>query len=575
MRKLLIYMKDYLRESILGPLFKFLEATFELFIPIVITKMIDIGIQTANQPYIVRMSMLLVALSVAGVACSITAQYYAAKASVGFAANIRKALFAHIQSLSYTELDTVGTATLMTRMTSDMHQVQTGVNLTLRLLLRSPFVVLGAMIMAFTLDVQAALVFVVVIPLLFLVVFYIMLKCIPLYRKVQQQLDRVMGLTKENLSGVRVIRAFRHEAQETQEFHKRTQTLADAQLLAGRFAILMHPLTYVIIHFAVIVLIWIGAIEVHFGALTQGAVVALYSYMSQILIELIKLANLLLHISRSIACGNRIQAMFAVSSTMHSPAELPPPTHSDTAIAFRDVSLQYAQVAAPSLHAIDFTVQKGQTIGIIGATGSGKSSLIQLIPRFYDASTGQVLVDGIDVTHYPLSLLRQKVGIVPQQSTLFKGTIRENMLWGNPHATDAQIMQALDTAQAANILLEKAHGLDECIEQGGKNLSGGQRQRLTIARTLLRNPEIIILDDSASALDAATDAALRQAIGHMRDRTVLIVSQRVASIRHADRILVLDNGRLVGNAAHDQLLRHCPIYREIYETQFQGTGECR
>lgn len=566
----MVYMKEYKKESILGPLFKLLEASFELLVPLVMAAVIDTGIKNADQGYVIRMCLVLVALGVVGLACSVTAQYFAAKAAVGFAANLRNALFAHIQTLSFTEMDKVGNSTLITRMTSDINQVQNGVNLTLRLLLRSPFVVFGAMIMAFTIDVQAALVFVVAIPLLAVVVFGVMLWTMPLYKKVQGKLDKVLGATRENLTGVRVIRAFGKEESEVEHFEEENDSLAKLQVYVGRISALMNPLTYILINLAAVVLIWIGAVRVDAGIITQGAVVALLNYMSQILVELIKLANLIINITKALASANRVETVLEMKSSMTVSGKEPKKTDSEDAVVFRDVSLTYQGAGAPSLAGLNFSVRRGETVGVIGGTGSGKSSLVNLIPRFYDATEGTVLVDGVDVREYPLEQLRDKIGIVMQKAVLFTGTIRENLLWGKKDATEEELWQALEIAQAKDFVEEKYGKLDAPVFQSGKNFSGGQRQRLTIARALVRKPEILILDDSASALDYATDAKLRKAIREMPGApTVFIVSQRASSIRYADQIVVLDDGEAVGIGTHDELLKTCDVYREIYESQFE------
>lgn len=570
MKYLLAQLKAYKKESILGPLFKLLEATLELMVPLIVAAIIDGGVKTGDKSYILRMSLVMVGLGLAGLASSVTAQYFAAKAAVGSTTRLRRTLFAHLQTLSYTELDTLGTSTMLTRLTSDMNQVQAGVNLTLRLALRSPFVVFGAMAMAFTVDVKAARVFVVVIPILFAVVFAVMLVCIPLYRTVQGRLDRVLGQTRENLTGVRVLRAFGREHEETAEFAARNDTLTRAQTYVGRISALLNPLTYVIINLAIVALIRVGALRVDSGALTQGDVIALYNYMSQILVELIKLANLILNITRSVACCNRIGTVLELPCSQKNPQTEPATDAAAPAIDFENVSLRYAGAGGDSLDGITFRVSRGQTIGVIGGTGSGKTSLVNLIPRFYDATGGVVRVDGADVKDYPMQSLRRRIGVVPQKAVLFKGTIRENLLWGDPNASEETLHAALRAAQAEEIVAGKENGLDYEIEQGGRNLSGGQRQRLTIARALVRRPEILILDDSASALDFATDAALRKALRALPEKpTVVIVSQRTSSIRHADEILVLDNGRLVGRGTHDELLRSCAVYREIHESQFK------
>ena len=580
MKKLLVYLKDYKKESVLGPLFKLLEATFELIVPLVMAAIIDTGVATGDKSYIMKMCMVLVLLAVIGLTCSITAQYFAAKAAVGFATKLRHALFAHIESLSFTEMDTVGTATLITRMTSDVNQVQNGVNLVLRLFLRSPFIVFGAMVMAFTIDVKAALVFVVTIPLLSIIVFGIMLISIPLYKKVQSALDKVLGITRENLTGSRVIRAFNKEDDEKVHFNENNDLLTRAQIYVGKISALMNPLTYVIINGAIVVLVWTGAVRVDNGYITQGEVVALINYMSQILVELVKLANLIININKSIACGNRIQSIFEMQpSITDGSGQKVDKVQTDTAdrseeaeyaVEFSHVGLTYAGAGDESLTDIDFKVKKGETIGIIGGTGSGKSSVVNLIPRFYDVTSGFIKVDGKDVKDYPLEELRGKIGTVLQKAVLFHGTIRENLKWGNPDATEEDLNRAITVAKAKEFVDNKEGGLDFEIEQGGKNLSGGQRQRLTIARAVVKKPEILILDDSASALDFATDAALRKAIREMEgETTVFIVSQRAASIQHADRIVVLDDGKIVGLGTSEELLESCEVYQEIYNSQFK------
>lgn len=576
MKKLLCYLKEYKKESVLGPLFKLLEATLELFVPLVVAAIIDTGIGNQDRGYVVKMCLVLVLLGLIGLAFSVTAQYFAAKAAVGFVTTIRHVLFGHIQKLSYAELDTKGTSTLITRMTSDMNQVQNGVNLTLRLLLRSPFVVIGAMVMAFTIDVKAALVFVVGIPALAVVVFGVMLACIPLYRKVQNRLDKVLGLTRENLTGVRVLRAFCKEEEQEAEFQKQNQTLTDTQKFVGRISALLNPLTYVIINVAIIALIWIGAIRVDMGIITQGAVVALYNYMSQILTELIKLANLIINITKSVACGNRIQSVLEVepsvkdgAATVSGDGEAGKSAYS---VVFEHAGIRYPDAAQEAVSDITLNVRPGETIGIIGGTGSGKSSMVNLIPRFYDCSSGAVYVDGRNVCTYGLTELRDKIGVVPQKSVLFAGTIRSNMQWGKPDATDEEIFAALEIAQAKDVVSKKEKGLDTEVEQGGKNFSGGQRQRLTIARALVKQPEILILDDSSSALDFATDAALRMAIGSMKHKpTLFIVSQRTSAIQYADKIVVLDDGSVVGIGTHEELMNTCEVYREIYDSQYKRT----
>ena len=573
MKKLLVYLKDYKKESILGPLFKLLEASFELIVPLVMAAIIDVGVASADRSYIMKMCLVLVLLAAIGLICSVTAQYFAAKAAVGFSTKLRHALFAHIEKLSFSEMDKVGTSTLITRMTSDVNQVQNGVNLVLRLFLRSPFIVFGAMIMAFTIDVKAALIFVVAIPLLSIVVFGIMLASIPLYKKVQAALDKVLGLTRENLTGSRVIRAFTKEEEEIARFREKNASLTKMQLFVGKISALMNPLTFIIVNGATLALVWTGAVRVDEGVITQGEVVALVNYMSQILVELIKLANLIINITKSIACGNRIQAIL---ETEPSITEREPVSRQGNAgsfiVEFDHVGLSYAGAREEALTDIHFSVKRGETVGIIGGTGSGKSSVVHLIPRFYDVTDGNVRVDGRDVKDCSLEELRKKVGFVLQKSVLFKGTIRDNMLWGNENATDEEILDALAVAQAKDFVEEKQGGLDFKIEQGGKNLSGGQRQRLTIARAVVRKPEILILDDSASALDFATDARLREAIrGMEKDMTVFIVSQRASSIMHADKIIVLEDGGIAGIGTHETLLSECAIYREIYDSQLKGS----
>ena len=569
MKKLLKYMKTYTLESVLGPLFKLLEASFELFVPLVMAAIIDTGIAQGDTGYILRMCGVLVALAVIGLVCSITAQYFAARASVGFATKIRSACFAHIQSLSFAQQDKLGVSTLITRMTSDINQVQSGVNLALRLLLRSPFVVFGAMVMAFTIDVKAALVFVVTIPLLSVVVFGLMLWSIPMYKKVQKRLDGVLSLTRESLTGVRVVRAFCQEKDIEQDFVEKNDALTALQKQVGKVTGLMNPVTYAIINLGIVVLIWVGALRVDAGILTQGQVVALYNYMSQILVELVKLASLIISITKAMACASRVSAVMDVQPDMHG-GDRTPDADGREAVRFDNVTFNYSGSGAPELHGVSFTALRGQTIGVIGGTGAGKSTLVGLIPRFYDATEGRVTVDGTDVRDFPLQELRKRVGVVPQKAVLFKGTIRENMKWGAPDATDEQIWAALEAAQARDVVESKEDGLDALIAQGGRNLSGGQRQRLTIARALVKHPEILILDDSASALDYATDLKLRQALKKLPGSpTVFIVSQRTSSIAHADCILVLDEGAVVGMGTHEQLLESCPVYQEIYYSQYE------
>ena len=572
MKKLLVYLKGYEKETVLAPLFKMLEALFELFVPLVMAAVIDVGIGGHDRGYVIRMCLVLIALGVIGLACSITAQYFAAKAATGFSTVLRRELFAHIQSLSYTEMDNLGTSTLITRMTSDINQVQSGVNLVLRLFLRSPFIVFGAMIMAFTVDVKAAMIFVVAIPMLSVVVFGIMIWTMPLYRRVQGALDKVLGMTRENLTGVRVIRAFCLEEQEQTHFREKNERLTDMQKFVGKISGLMNPLTYIIVNGAVVVLLHTGAIRVDQGIITTGAVVALVNYMNQILVELVKLANLIINITKSVACGNRIQSVLEIPSSMKN--------GSDTNLAradevvFDHVGLTYAQAGTESLTDIDFSAKAGQTIGIIGGTGSGKSSLVNLIPRFYDATAGAVKINGKNVKDFDLETLRKMVGIVPQKAVLFKGTIEDNLRWGKKDATEEELWEALETAQAAEFVRERADGLQAKIDQGGKNLSGGQRQRLTIARALVGHPGILILDDSASALDFATDAALRKALREMKGNPIVfIVSQRTSSIRHADQIIVLDDGMVAGIGTHQELLNNCPVYQEIHYSQFDRKEE--
>lgn len=583
MKMILRYMKDYKKEGILGPLFKLLEASFELLIPLVMAAIIDTGIANGDKGYIYKMCAIMVVLGLIGMVCAITAQFFAAKAAVGFGTKLRHALFAHIQSLSYSEFDTLGTSTMITRMTGDINQVQTGVNLVLRLFLRSPFIVFGAMIMAFTIDAKSALTFVVVIPLLSIVVFGIMLITMPLFKKVQGALDKVLGITRQNLSGVRVIRAFGMQESEIEDFEESNALLNRLQIFVGRISALMNPLTYIIVNGGIVVLIWSGALRVEAGLITQGAVVALVNYMSQILVELVKLANLIITITKSFACAHRIEAVFDMKSSLADESNMTESyamdkqtaenaVASDCKICFENVNMRYKNAAEDSLENIDFCIKKGETIGIIGGTGSGKTTLVNLIPRFYDVSSGRVLVDGIDVRNYDLNTLRNKVGMVLQKAVLFKGSLRDNLLWGNENATEEEMLRALELAQAKEFTDKWEEGFEKQIAQGGKNLSGGQRQRLTIARALVRNPEILILDDSASALDYATDARLRAAIKSIQaeDKTVIIVSQRTASIMDADKIVVLEEGRIAGIGTHKELLETCDIYKEIYDSQFRG-----
>lgn len=596
MKTLLPYLRQYKKETILAPLFKLLEASFELLVPLVMAKIIDVGIANRDKKYVMLMCLLMVSLGVVGMICSFTAQFFSAKAAVGVSTKLRHTLFAHIQSFSFTELDTMGTSTLITRMTSDVNQVQNGINMTLRLFLRSPCVVFGAMIMAFTIDFKSALVFVGTIPLLSLVVFGIMAITLPLYKKAQSGLDRVLSVTRENLTGVRVIRAFNKEPEERIRFEESNRALTVMQKKVGKISGLMNPITYVIVNAATVLLIWQGAFRVDTGAITQGELIALVNYMSQILVELVKLANLIVTITKALASANRVDSIMELETSMPDTAaaesrkedtivietdplekrtgDLRNNAAEDEAVRFDHVSLTYKNAGEESLTDIDFSVKKGETIGIIGGTGSGKSSLVNLIPRFYDATNGRVLINGVDVKDYPLHSLRDKVGVVLQKATLFKGTIRENLLWGNKNASDELLNEALEISQAKEFVEKKEDGLMTQVAQGGKNLSGGQRQRLTIARALVKKPEILILDDSASALDFATDAKLRKAIREMDgNMTVFIVSQRTSSIMHADRIVVLDDGKVAGIGTHGELLKTCAVYREIYQSQFKKAKE--
>ena len=578
MKTLLAYLKGYKKESILAPLFKMLEASFELFVPLVMAAIIDVGIANQDKPYIVKMCFVLIALGIIGLVCSITAQYFAAKAATGVGTGIRHGLFEHIQKFTFTEMDQLGTSTLITRMTSDINQIQSGVNLVLRLFLRSPFIVFGAMIMAFTVDVKAALVFVVTIPLLSLIVFGIMLVTMPMYKKVQADLDQVLLATRENLTGARVIRAFNKEEDETKRFENANQILTDAQKYVGRISGMMNPLTYIIVNGAIIALIYVGAVRVDIGDLTQGQVVALINYMSQILVELVKLANLIISVTKAAACLNRVESVLAVKPDMNE-GDVRWKSNSSEAdrdlknkipvVEFSHVSLTYKGTSDTSLSDINFCAKKGQTIGIIGGTGSGKSSLVNLIPRFYDATDGTVKINGRDIKEYQTENLRQHIGVVLQKAVLFKGSIADNLRWGKEDATEQEMYEALDISQAREFVDTKQGGLEFQIEQGGRNLSGGQKQRMTIARALVRKPEILILDDSASALDFATDAALRKSIKEMKNQpTVFIVSQRAASIQYADQIIVLDDGAMAGIGTHEELLKDCPVYQEIYYSQF-------
>ena len=578
MNKMLDYLNGYKRECVLAPLFKMLEATFDLFVPLVMADIVNVGIAAHDFHYILMRCGILLLLAIIGLACSLTAQYFSAKASVGYSTALRHALFAHIQTLGFTEMDTLGTSTLITRMTSDMNQVQSGLNLFLRLFLRSPFVVFGAMIMAFTVNVRAALIFVVAIPLLSVVVFGVMVVTRPLYKTVQTRLDRVLGLTRENLTGARVVRAFDKEQTEVNRFEDANALLTKMQLHVGHISALMNPLTYVIINLAIVALLYVGSVQINVGGMASGDVIALVNYMNQILVELVKLANLIVQVSKALACAGRVQAVLDTRPGMQFPQEAPGEVSAEKqndAVRFDHVGLTYAGAGAPSLTDISFTAEKGQTIGVIGGTGSGKSSLVSLIPRFYDATEGSVEIFGHPVQNYPREELRGKVSVVMQKAQLFGGTIRSNLLWGNQNASDADLWAALETAQAAEFVHSKPLGLDEPVEQGGRNLSGGQKQRLTIARALVSKPDILILDDSASALDYATDAALRKALAALPgSMTVFIVSQRAASLQHADQILVLDDGHLAGLGTHAELLASCPVYEEIYASQFKK-GDAR
>ena len=571
MIKLLRYLKGYEKESVLGPLFKLLEATLELFVPLVVASLIDVGIAENNTSYMLRMFIYLILLGLVGLLFSVTAQFFAARAAVGFVKKIRQALFAHMESLSYTEIDRLGTAQMITRMTSDVNQVQAGMNLTLRLLLRSPFVVAGAFIMACHIDMQVAWVFGLTILALVVIVFGIMFLTIPLYRRVQQRVDRVLAATRENLIGVRVIRAFGMEEDEKRRFNDKQNELTRQQEFVGRISALLNPLSYSIINVGIALMIWKGALQVEAGLLTQGAVVALYNYMAQILEELIKLANMLINLTKAVACGNRIQDVFETKSCQQYPdSTLDKPDDRAPQVVFEHVSLKYATGGEESLTDISFSVEKGMVVGIIGGTGSGKTSLVNLIPRFYDATRGSILIEGIEVSRYSKKELREKIAVVPQKAVLVKGTIRDNLYWGKAGASDEELWEALSVAQAKEMVEAKEGKLDFGIEQNGRNLSGGQKQRLTIARALVRKPDILILDDSSSALDYATDAALRNALKEMKDRpTVFLVSQRTVSIQHADLILVLEDGRLVGMGTHEALLEECKTYEEIYSSQFK------
>lgn len=574
MKRLLVYLKDYKKEAVLAPLFKLLEAFFELLVPLVMAGMIDRGIADRDMAYIGKMGACLLALGAVGLTVSITAQFFAAKAAVGFSTKLRQALFDHIQSLDFTNVDRAGTSTMITRMTSDINQVQSGVNMVLRLFLRSPIIVVGATIMAFTLDVKSALIFVVAIPAMAVVVFGVMLWTIPLYKKVQAALDRVLGITRENLTGVRVIRAFHQEEMEEERFSKSNQALASLQMFVGKISAIMNPLTYVIVNGAIIALIYTGALQVNVGKLSQGEVVGIINYMSQILVELVKLANLIILITKAVACGDRIATLFDIQNTKEMqkvPAFQGQPEPTDAFLRFENVSLTYQGAGARTLHHVDFSVKKGETVGIIGGTGSGKTSLVNLIPAFYPATEGAVYLQGRNINSIPEAELRARIGIVPQKTVLFKGTIRSNLQWGKPDASEEELWRALDIAQAREIVEGKPGQLDAGVSQNGRNFSGGQRQRLTIARALVRQPEILILDDSASALDYATDARLRKALKELgEETTVFIVSQRASSIRNADKIIVLDDGMVAGIGTHKELLEGCGVYQEIYYSQYSG-----
>ena len=574
MKKLLVYLRDYKKEVVFAPLFKLLEASFELIVPLVVAAIIDYGIANSDKGYIFKMCGVLVLLAIVGFVSAVTAQYFSAKAAVGFSTEVRHHLFEHIQTLSFNEMDSIGTSTLITRLTSDINQTQSGVNMVLRLFLRSPFIVFGAMIMAFTVNVKGALVFVVTIPLLSIVVFGIMALSVPRFKKVQGGLDRILGRTRENLEGARVIRAFNTEDSEAASFNEENQFLTGMQLVVGRISALMNPITFVIINVATLVVIWVGGKETFNGIITQGEVVALVNYMSQILVELVKLANLIVNVNKSIACGNRIQDIFEIKASIPNTDDKKmfdvKVDENAAMVEFSHACMRYAGSSEEALSDINFVVEKGQTIGIIGGTGSGKSTLVNMIPRFYDTSSGQVKIQGVDVKDYPIVELRDKIGMVMQKAVMFHGTIADNLRWGNENATDEELWNAVRIAQAEDVVRGKEGELDHMIEQGGRNLSGGQKQRLTIARAIVKNPDILILDDSASALDFATDAALRKALKNMQGtKTIFIVSQRTSSIRFADKIIVLDDGSIVGTGTHDELLDSCETYREIYESQFK------
>ena len=574
MKRLMMYLKDYKKESILAPLFKLLEAFFELLVPLVMANIIDYGISNRNMGYIGKMGLLLLLLGVVGLASSITAQFFAAKAAVGFSTQLRQALFDHIEDLSFTDIDQAGTSTMITRMTSDVNQVQSGINMTLRLFLRSPIIVFGAMIMAFTIDVKCALIFVVAIPLLSVVVFGIILSTIPMYKKVQSKLDQVLGITRENLTGVRVIRAFHQEAKEADRFRENNEALSVMQIFVGKISACMNPVTYIIVNGAIIALIYTGAVQVNIGNLSQGEVVAIINYMNQILVELVKLANLIVTMTKALACAERVASVFDIGADAayvgaQDQKLADKVDKSAPFLDFKHVSLTYQGAGAPTLQDMNFTVNRGDTVGIIGGTGSGKTSLVNLIPGFYPATEGEILLEGRDIRTMSDEELRGRIGVVPQKAVLFKGTIRSNLQWGKPDATEEEMWKALELAQASEVVDGKPGKLDATVAQNGKNFSGGQRQRLTIARALVRNPEILILDDSASALDYATDAKLRAAIRTLEDKTTtFIVSQRASTIRHADKIIVLDDGEIAGMGTHDELLKDCTVYQEIYYSQY-------
>lgn len=569
MKKLLRYLRNYRKEAILAPLFKMLEASFELIVPLVTARIIDVGIAGTDIPYIWRMCIVMIALGAIGLTCSLTAQYFSAKAAMGFSTELRRDMFAHINSLPYRELDIAGTSTLITRMTSDINQAQTGVNLVLRLFLRAPFIVVGALFMAFTISTRIGIIFLIAVPLISLVIYLIMKVTVPIYRKVQKTLDRISLITRENHVGARVVRAFRHQEEEIQDFKDANGTFTDIQIAAGRISALLNPATYVIMNLGIVAILWYGSKQVYAGAITQGEVTALVNYMTQILLALLQLANLIVAVTKAIASGSRLNEVFDIHSTMTDEGNQEQQTKPDEArVSFRDVEFTYANTTEPALEQITFDAKPGETVGIIGGTGCGKTTLVNLIPRFYDINGGTLKINGCDVRDYPLEQLRQKIGVVPQKAVLFKGTLRENMLWGKKDASDEEIWKALEIAQAKEFVEAKKDVLDMMIQQGGRNLSGGQRQRLTIARALIRKPEILILDDSASALDFATDAALRRAIHENTEgMTVFIVSQRAASIKQADRILVLDDGQLAGQGTHEELLQSCDVYREICLSQ--------